>query len=1112
MLRRAEQNYLHKKAEVALDLIRHQDEDLELKVLQFEVAIGEIPHSMAAPRFRELLGRNEEWADLLARYGGSPSTFSRLLVELYRDRFIAYSDIYRMARSLNIGDSTIQPQVVGRPRIYDYPSIASELSKRVALIDIVSDYEITKRIKQFSLNPDVALEDIERDLEIESNILQRQIYENVRSQLRRMMDLRVSAIRDEYQPRRYQAAAILRGIGSSIPERSRIGIFNDMRTGKTLIGLCRMEVLGVTKTLIVCPAGLKDTWQRRISREYYKEDPGSVIIEGARLNRELAKVDSGEVKFAIVGYDLLPEWGSNRLNRSLIEELSSIGFPGMIFDESQYAKNYYAGIGRAEAVLTLSRMASLRHLALLSGTPIDNPRDIEIIACLLDPENYTDPKKIWNETNGKPNPRIAGNLLLPWIVRMSAKEVLNLPEVTEKTDVVKLTPSQKALYDFVLDDESLHPFTKLTMLQAAILQPRLVKGLKVEFSEERAYRLLEGAYIKWRRQVSSNPKLKFDTDFLVLSGYKDLYIGAHFNLAGGVHELVRKSGAELIVNAWNGESVPAKFQRIAELIRERLRDGKKVIVYTSYFTTGITRDREDEYIEQEHARSLLAYLKSLFGDEAVMKIDGEDRTESEIVGSDGQVVSERELLRRRWQDDSSVKILLCNKASSLGIDLSIADPSVKGVTVIMEGLPLSMPQFKQAKARVLDENQLSPVEFIYLEAEDTIDEDKVVLLDAKIEVEGMFIDGVLPTERELETIFSDVKNKNGFLSRMLKSPRENVTLIFNSMMRQSVEENREFLGTQFTPSQTYGEYLAKHYGEVSDRGYAQYVSQVVGRSVSGLEELLSKTNLKVADFGSGPLVLASTLGRPVYSVDLSEDMLNEGLKRLKELGVDMPDEYAKVASITDLPKDVFADDCMDIGVCSLSIDCVSPIEERLKALKEIQRVISPGGYIVLTVPEAEMSSVEFNNFRLGMDRLGFRDDRAMSGFIKGFSDDVGVFNCWLLVMRKDEVSRGVVSPELFRLSFEKARSTRVIKEEKKVRNMIRQRAEKMTEVDTFKIYLPLKGKGIDKWPERGDLENLLGYTPKNQVLAYLEEELNDLGLKREIVVERGVERVILTNR
>lgn len=1066
----------------------------ELEALQHQVGVGVVPFKEAAPRFRELLAQNPEWLYLWEHFSSSPKHLVRLLVEFYPDRFLAYNHLYRIVTSLDVGESRRRRPAPALPM--EKAALSETLKRKPDLLEIFVDFEVASRFRDFTQNPQRTFIELGALLQEETNETMRASYRRALSYFQEIDSHSTPAFKPQYQPRPYQSEAILKGLHTGNNEVTAIGVFDDMRTGKTLSALARLSHLGVKKALIVAPAGLKQLWRARIN-EYYQDPPGSVIVESNKKEKALVLAALPETMFTIVSYDLL---AARRGENSVMNTLKELGYDGMIDDEEHYAKNYREGVKRSKAVLELRRMSSLRHLILLTGTPVDHVRDMDFTAHLLDPKTYPTPTSFSEKM--RENPRLSHNELLSKMVRRTAAEVLELPPYQEVVVPVDLTPTQRALYDFILMDEAAHPFTKLTNLRAAVLHPSLVRGLIIPFELEEAKMQITGAYLRWKKQVMQNPNLRFDTDFLVTYGFTNLYLGARFNLKGGVSELVRDCATPLISEAWAGEVIPSKFIAVKKIIDQRLAKGEKIIIFSSFFTRGFTADIACD-MDKEYLKSLYRYLIHEFGEEMILKLDVEDGTDATVVLPNGEATSEREIIRRRFQDDYSKRILVTpSKVSSLGIDLSISDPRATGVSEILVELPYAHGAFKQTVCRALSDTQPTPVTSFIIEATNTLDKDIYARLQEKGKLIDMLLDAVPLTDEEEQILEESPEHISGFLTKLIKTPRQNLTHMFEYMLGKSTADNRQFLSEQFTQSQTYEEYLAYWYDEIYKRGYSNFTTEVVRQVVEGLEQTgVSSSNL--ADWGSGPLVLARALGHPVHSLDLSPAMLATGKRKLQEEGVEISDDYLCAGSISDIPKEVFPDNKFNIGVCSLALDCIAAGEERVQALRGMRNCLVKDGHIIITIPEAEFDAVGFNKFLGELKKIGFIDDLSLSGFVKGINSGQAIFHSWVFVLKKGDPTSETVDQGNLLFKFEKEKSSKKKKEEQRLRSAARSRSQKADRAERLIVCIPDENRTFDVWTERGELKELLGTSLLRHVLDLPEDILQRTGYQRGMTERNG---------
>ncbi|MFZ2339449.1 MAG: DEAD/DEAH box helicase [Bacteroidales bacterium] len=222
--------------------------------------------------------------------------------------------------------------------------------------------------------------------------------------------------------------------------RKEAVIADEMGLGKTLqaIGtaVLKKEIFGFTRTLVVCPATLKEQWKKEI--ENFSGEK-AVIVSGTPDERELIYNSTG-CFFCIVNYETVLR-DHQAINRA--------GFDFLILDEAQRAKNY--------ETLTVSALKRLdvKHRLALTGTPIENHLiDIFSIMSVLNPAflgplwefSYQhclfDPEKP-NKINGYYNLQKLNKKLSDVLIRREKRNVMKqLPNIRQITIPVNLSPMQ----------------------------------------------------------------------------------------------------------------------------------------------------------------------------------------------------------------------------------------------------------------------------------------------------------------------------------------------------------------------------------------------------------------------------------------------------------------------------------------------------------------------------------------------------------------------------------------------------------------------------------------------------------------------------------------------
>ncbi|MGF1586292.1 MAG: DEAD/DEAH box helicase [Bacteroidales bacterium] len=217
-------------------------------------------------------------------------------------------------------------------------------------------------------------------------------------------------------------------------------IADEMGLGKTLqaIGsaIMKKDIFSFKKTLVVCPASLKEQWQREI--EKFTEEK-AIVVAGAPPERAKQYRDPNYY-FYIVNYETV-------LRDHL--EINKSGMDFLILDEAQRAKNY--------ETLTSSSLKRINavHKLVITGTPIENRLiDIYSIMSILDPGFFGplwefsyqhclfDPEKP-NKINGYYNLHKLNKKLEKILIRREKRKVMDqMPNLVQINIPVNLSPLQ----------------------------------------------------------------------------------------------------------------------------------------------------------------------------------------------------------------------------------------------------------------------------------------------------------------------------------------------------------------------------------------------------------------------------------------------------------------------------------------------------------------------------------------------------------------------------------------------------------------------------------------------------------------------------------------------
>lgn len=255
-------------------------------------------------------------------------------------------------------------------------------------------------------------------------------------------------------------------------------IADEMGLGKTIqaIGtaILKKEIFGFTKTLVVCPASLKEQWKKEVEKF---SDEKALVVQGTPDERA-AQYKDDQYFFYIINYETVLR-DQVTINRA--------GIDFLILDEAQRAKNY-----ETRTASSLKRIET-KHKLAITGTPIENRLiDIFSIMGILDPEFFGplwefsyqhclfDPER-HDKINGYFNLQKLNKKLEGVLIRREKRKVIDqLPNVRQINIPVALSPLQldyhasyaKALSQ-ILRKKFLTPFD-LERMQLLLANMRMV--------------------------------------------------------------------------------------------------------------------------------------------------------------------------------------------------------------------------------------------------------------------------------------------------------------------------------------------------------------------------------------------------------------------------------------------------------------------------------------------------------------------------------------------------------------------------------------------------------------------------------------------------------------
>ncbi|MEL6536728.1 MAG: DEAD/DEAH box helicase [Bacteroidota bacterium] len=221
-------------------------------------------------------------------------------------------------------------------------------------------------------------------------------------------------------------------------------IADEMGLGKTIQAIAtavsKKNLFGFRRTLVVCPASLKEQWKQEIEK-FCREK--AVIAEGMPQQRAAIYRET-EAYFVIVNYETVL--------RDLVE-INRMAPDFVVLDEAQRIKNF-----NTVTAQTIKRIRR-KHALVITGTPIENRLiDLYSIMGFVDPE-YLAP--LWEfsyqhcyfdqqaeqKITGYYNLQQLNERLKQVLLRREKRKVLQeLPNVTEMQVPVELSVEQQAYH------------------------------------------------------------------------------------------------------------------------------------------------------------------------------------------------------------------------------------------------------------------------------------------------------------------------------------------------------------------------------------------------------------------------------------------------------------------------------------------------------------------------------------------------------------------------------------------------------------------------------------------------------------------------------------------
>ena len=232
-------------------------------------------------------------------------------------------------------------------------------------------------------------------------------------------------------------------------KKGRVLLADEPGLGKTIMALAWLSMHPEARpVIIVCPAVVKINWRREANK--WIKGESVALLTGRTPDPKVIK----DKKIIIVNYDILANFKKVRVpggtrkwrdkwqmaGNSWVQELLKIKPKAIVVDEVHKIKDNSRQ--QTKAVTTLVKKSKVKHLIMMTGTPIlNNPVEIYNTLKLLNPkvvppfewyaQRYCKPKRTcwgWEYTGGSNTKELNNKLKSLFMLRRKKKKVLDLPD------------------------------------------------------------------------------------------------------------------------------------------------------------------------------------------------------------------------------------------------------------------------------------------------------------------------------------------------------------------------------------------------------------------------------------------------------------------------------------------------------------------------------------------------------------------------------------------------------------------------------------------------------------------------------------------------------------
>ena len=402
-------------------------------------------------------------------------------------------------------------------------------------------------------------------------------------------------------------------------------------------------------------------------------------------------------------------------------------------------------------------------------------------------------------------------------------------------------------------------------------------------------------------------------------------------------------------------------------------------------------------------------LKNRFSKYGAVVIDGD-------ISSDrnGNAISEREEIRRKFQRDPDCKVLIATTVMDEGVDLTAATDLVH---LTIPYTPSAIDQRNKRPQRIGEvmkdyvnvhtvKPQIPDLTIITEGIQKLVNEKRKI-------IEYLLHDPFSISVDDLKEIENGGAQKSMYLGPLIRSPYEQILSHFGDLKKRGGKGIRKFYDKHPEQAEHIARLYSSHWGGYFGGNTGNLYAKVIGK-LQAREDLERKL-----DIASGPFSLSRALKQPVVNLDLNPHMLEAG-RVLEEAGKVVPGNIAVQGLFNSLP---FDNESFDLAVCSLALHMSKSKGEREQAFREMNRVLRNGGRGIVTLANSWISRADEKTFYNALEHLGF-EVSPFSGAFRGPEDSN--FRVYLAgLVKRDEPDPEKLDDEAFEWKMDRKKGKKV---------------------------------------------------------------------------------------